>query len=195
MGRSEVALSAEIEGAGRFLYQAYRDAVFRVCLVQAGCWHTAEDLCQETFAQALTTAAPLRDPEKARGWIFRIALNTCHAHRRRVRLRYFLRSLVPAFLLEAVSPVSHHDPAARAESRERMDALLAAMGELTDRERTLFTLTALAGLSLKEAAESLGVTYDTARQAISRARRRLRTRMAALERAGVEPAGTERKSI
>lgn len=163
--------------SGRFLYQAYRDAVFRVCLVHAGHWHTAEDLCQETFARALTTTAPLKDPEKARGWIFRIAINLCRAHRRRQRLRTFLKSLVPSYLMEAPAPEQSQDPQRRAESRGRIARLLEAMGELGDRERTLFALTALGGLSLKEAAEALGLSPDVARQSICRARRRLRAEL------------------
>lgn len=164
------------------LYREHRDAVFRFCLMYMKDTHTAEDLCQETFAQALRKAGSLRDPERGKAWVMTIAVNTCRAHLRRKRLGAFLKSLVPWGFSEAgpepAATAEKADPQETFSRESEVRRVLDALGELGERERALFALVALGELNSKEAAERVGCSHAAARQTLSRARRKLQKAMA-----------------
>ena len=66
-------------------------------------------------------------------------------------------------------------PAATAETREVADLVAVAIGQLPDRERACFLLTVCEGLSYRDAAETLSLSYAEVNNAIHRARTMLRT--------------------
>jgi RNA polymerase sigma-70 factor (ECF subfamily) len=76
--------------------------------------------------------------------------------------------------LEDVSPLAPgHSPEEHAVGRELEMRLRRQVAALPEREGAVFTLRHFEGLSLAEIAESLGVTYQAAATALSRARAKL----------------------
>lgn len=71
-------------------------------------------------------------------------------------------------------------PAVAAETREVADLVAEAIGSLPDRERACFLLTVCEGLSYRDTAETLGLSYAEVNNAIHRARTRLRTSLGTL---------------
>ena len=69
------------------LIDAHYQALYRFAFRLAGSAADAEDLTQETFGKALTRLSQLRDPERARGWLFRI-LRNAYLHRVRDQKRH-----------------------------------------------------------------------------------------------------------
>jgi RNA polymerase sigma-70 factor, ECF subfamily len=57
------------------LVERYYPEVYNLAYRALGCREDAEDVAQQTFAQALPRLAELQQPSAARGWLLRIALN------------------------------------------------------------------------------------------------------------------------
>jgi RNA polymerase sigma-70 factor (ECF subfamily) len=144
----------------------------------------AWDILQESFASAWG-ALKRYDPQRPfEIWLRRIALNKCRDRGRREAVRRRVFSLVGA-APETVEKTP--DPSARPdESRiagETLRRLEAAVRELPAGLREPLVLTALQGLSQREAAEVLGVTPKVVEMRAYRARKRLAE---ALDREDIE---------
>ncbi|MEN0015399.1 MAG: sigma-70 family RNA polymerase sigma factor, partial [Solirubrobacteraceae bacterium] len=153
----------------RALYEAHADAILRRARRRAP--QLAEDVVSETFAVAVRRADEIPEGREL-PWLYVVAdftlQNMMRGQRRAGRLTDALAPLVPL----AADPV---EPPAVGE----------ALRELPDRERALLTMTAFEGLSAGEAADRLGISYGTARNALVTGRRRLAVSLAALAAAVV----------
>jgi len=146
--------------------------------------HLAADLTADVFVAAVDAAHTYR-PERGPviAWLYGVGRNAIAAEvRRRSRELRATRRISGQRLL---------DPVSLARIEERIDAeresrrLHRALAELGDDDRMLLELVALDGLSVADAARSLGVKPATARVRLHRSRARL---TAILCRSGPEPA-------
>ena len=134
----------------------------------------AYDILQESFASAW---AALRRYDPARPfdvWLRRIALNKCRDRGRKdaVRRRVFsFIGMTPEALEQA--PDLSARPDQTSISDETLRKLDEAVRRLPAGLREPLVLTALQGLSQKEAAETLGVTPKVVEMRVYRARKRL----------------------
>ena len=134
----------------------------------------AYDVVQESFTSAW---GALKRYDHARPfdiWLRRIALNKCRDRGRREAVRRRAFSLV-GLAPEAVEQVPDTAPDAEAASigGEAMARLSAAIAALPGKLREPLILTALQGLSQREAAEVLGVTPKVVEMRAYRARKQL----------------------
>jgi RNA polymerase sigma factor (sigma-70 family) len=153
-------------------YRDHVDGVQRFVARRVDDPHLAADLTAEVFLAAIEgahTYLPTRGPVIA--WLYGVGRNTIAAEvRRRSRELHAVRRISGQRLL---------DPASLARIEERIDAeresrrLYRALSELSDDDRTLLELVALDGLSVADAARSLGVKPATARVRLHRSRARL----------------------
>lgn len=119
----------------------------------------AEDLLSEVFAVAVRRAEAI--PAGAeRAWLFGVAKNVLRDHQRAQR-----RAAALIDELEAHAPTSAPGP--------EPVTIGAAMNELPQTERAVLALTGLEGLSSTEAAERLGMSPGSTRNAMVRARKNL----------------------
>src|SRR3954447_22700584 len=118
----------------------------------------AEDLRQEAFARAWTSAPRDADPDHLRAWVHRTARNLAVDHLR----RRSVRDWVP-FADETVGAPPEADPEAGIVARE-------ALGRLTAHERLLLLLRFEGGLSLAEIGTLLDISEDAARRRAPRPR-------------------------
>jgi RNA polymerase sigma-70 factor (ECF subfamily) len=129
----------------------------------------AYDLLQESLVAAWR-ALKRYDPERPFGaWLRRIALNKCHDHSRRARVR---RLMLAAFSLEPRSR-SPQGPPAPDPREERLARLDAAIARLPAVYRDPLLLTTAGGLSHVAAAGVLGLSAKAVEMRLYRARRRL----------------------
>src|SRR5215213_5465447 len=119
---------------------------------------TAEDLRQEAFARAWTSAPRDADRDHLRAWVHRTARNLAVDHLR----RRSVRDWVP-FSDETVGSTPDPDPDAAIAAREVLD-------RLTPHERLLLLLRFEGGLSLAEIGTLLDISEDAARKRVARAR-------------------------
>ena len=128
--------------------------------------HDAEDLLQEVFLRAHTAVHDVRDPERVRPWLYRVAANAVTDHHRKRRV--------------AARPVLPHDALAeddiQAENRngEVAGCLGPVIEELPEGYRRALVLADLEGRPQKEVAEELGLSLSGAKSRVQRARKKLR---------------------
>ena len=84
---SDVALArALIEGrleAFDLFVEHFRTRVFQYSYLMCGHREDAEEVAQDTLLKVFENFTALREPEKVRSWVFRIAKNACLMKRRR----------------------------------------------------------------------------------------------------------------
>ena len=152
------------------LYRRYARDVYGFALSVVRNPAEAEDVTQTTFLNAYRALKRGDRPERPQSWLIAIAHNAI-----RSRHRWTLRrpKEVP---LEAAA----YQLAAPVEERSGIRDVLAALGELPVNQRAALTMRELEGRSYPEIAETLGVSVPAVESLISRARRTLRSRRAAL---------------
>jgi RNA polymerase sigma-70 factor, ECF subfamily len=123
----------------------------------------ADDLLQETYYRFLRSRSTFESDDHRRHYLFRIATNLAHDHRRRARP-------------DAPAPDADRTPAAAGWTAERAAQhidLGRAMGRLKPRERSLLWLAYAQGWSHEEIAAALGLKTGSLKALLHRARRRL----------------------
>jgi RNA polymerase sigma-70 factor (ECF subfamily) len=143
---------------------AHRETVFRICLGFSRSYDEAEDLAQDVFVKAAGASATLREPDRVREWILRIARNTCidHGKQRRTRSRLLFR-----FASETSTQATHLEPSCE---DGRVAVLREAVSRLPRRLKDVFVLREYADLSYDEIARSLKLKEGTVMSRLNRAR-------------------------
>jgi RNA polymerase sigma-70 factor, ECF subfamily len=128
----------------------------------------AEDLAEEAFVRAWDQWERVRSMASPVGYVYRVAVNL---HRNRVRriARELRRRRRP-------EPVS--DPAEAAEARDEVRRALAA---LPSGQREALVLVGWFGMSVEEAARTLGIAPSSLRSRLHRARHALRRRFGGID--------------
>jgi RNA polymerase sigma-70 factor (ECF subfamily) len=130
-----------------------------------------EDVAQEVFVRVFRFLGGFKSGNPFAGWVYRIAVNAVHDYRGRVgRRRRDEAEWVPG--LEDVAS-DGSGPERRDLKMDLRRQLETALNVLSDRERAVFVLRELEGLSTREVARSLGITGVTVRRHLGRARRSL----------------------
>jgi len=121
----------------------------------------AQDLVQATFEIALRHIGSLRDPDALSSWLLKI--ETREAFRVVRRLRRLVR----------LDAAKHDVPASAADLAQRAD-VRNALRALPRRMRAAVALHHLAGLSVRETAEALGISENTVKSQLKTALTKLR---------------------
>lgn len=147
------------------LIDAHYAALYRYAFRLAGSAADAEDLTQETFGKALTRLPQLREPERVRGWLFRI-LRNAYLHRVRDRKRH---RVVP---LDAVGDL----PERPAEEMPDIDParLQGALNELDEAFRTPIILYYFEEFSYRDIADQMELPIGTVMSRLARGKAYLR---------------------
>jgi RNA polymerase sigma-70 factor (ECF subfamily) len=150
--------------------RAHEDRVFSVCLRILGNRDSALDATQDTFLTVFRKAAQFQGRSALGTWIYRIAVNTCYDQIRRAQRR-------------PVEPLPDHidpsDPTAeeRIESAALRPEIEKALAALPLEFRNAVILSDMAGLSLPDVAEVLGIPVGTVKSRVFRGRRILAQRL------------------
>jgi RNA polymerase sigma-70 factor, ECF subfamily len=164
------AKAGDAEAFGR-LFDHFHEPVHRYVAARVRRPSDAEDLAQLVFVKALE-ALPRYEQRGIPfgGWLFRLARNVVIDHIRTRREHVELDALLER-------PGQDAGPEAKALERQQIDAVAAALAELTDEQHDAIALRFFAGLSAREAAVVMGKQEGTVRgiqfRAIAALRRRL----------------------
>lgn len=141
---------------------------------------TAEDLTQETFMRLLREVQAGRRPDNVRAWLYAVAANLVTSRGRRMAVAERFKGIL------AIRGVAE-DPAQDLVRAERRALVQRGLSQLPVDDRTALLLSAH-GFSGREIAHILGRTEGATRSLLTRARIRLRERLADLDPdAGVQP--------
>jgi RNA polymerase sigma-70 factor (ECF subfamily) len=139
-------------------------------------WEDARDAVQEAFMKAYRQADRFRGDAGVTTWFYRILVNHCTDRLRKRKVRSWL-TLWRQKDAEDGGMEAHPDPgpgpAEVAEAQAFRADLRTALGRLPRRQREVFRLKAVVGLSLSEVAVTLGISEGTVKTHLFRATRAL----------------------
>jgi RNA polymerase sigma-70 factor (ECF subfamily) len=166
--------------------EAYHGKLFRYTFTMCGHREDAEEVAQETLLKVFESLGQIRDPERLKAWVFRIAKNACLMKRRKS-----VFAPVAELSLDELMPRKNGDgegtrleiadwsalPETLAIDAELQRALDAAVRALPETYRAVFLLRDVEDLSTGEAAEVLEVSEEVVKQRLHRARLVLRKQL------------------
>jgi len=161
------------------LVDAHYEPLYRYAFRLSGCAADADDLTQEAFCKAQLQLHQLRDPARAKPWLFSILRNAylhrvrSDAHRKKVSL-------------EAVGDLPGPPPDPQPEIDP--DQLQAALNDLPEAFRTPVILFYFGDFSYRDIAEQMDLPIGTVMSRLARAKAHLRGMLRP-----AEPVAAERK--
>jgi RNA polymerase sigma-70 factor (ECF subfamily) len=183
-GRSEHALEVQLvslasagdDSAFTTLVTRYHPAVFRWSLTFARDPDEAEDIAQEVFVRVHRQLSDYRSDGALEAWLYAITRRTAgqlrRTHKRRSRL-----ALSPN--ARPTRDVYTTDPGGRVDRERVAGMILELFSELPQRQREIFDLVDLQGLSPAEAAERTGMKPVSVRASLFKARAAIRAKVLA----------------
>ncbi|MFC5753335.1 RNA polymerase sigma factor [Actinomadura rugatobispora] len=154
------------------LFDRYSRTVYNYCFRRTADWSAAEDLTSVVFMETWRRRAHVRlSADSLLPWLYRVATNVLHNHRRSLRRHRAALERVHAM------PTAPNDAAAaeaRLEAERQMREILDSIRKLSRSDQEVLALCVWEGLGYAEAATALGIPVGTVRSRLARARKRLR---------------------
>ena len=156
------------------LVNKYQKSVHALVWRKIGDFHIAEELTQDVFLKAYKRLSTLKRPEQFPGWLYVIATRHCFSWLRKKQVP--IRSLDAMSMEELEEACYAQYDADRGETaaiEKRHELVKRLLKKLPESERTVVTLYYLAEMSGEEISQFLGVSPNTIRSRLHRARQRL----------------------
>lgn len=138
----------------------------------------AEDVAQEVFVKAFQHISRFDGRASVGTWLFKIASNLCIDRSRRKEKRPETVSFSGSAEREYDKPDGRWDPQASLVAGEMEKTIEAAIGELSDKLRSVLLLHDLEGLSYDEIAQAAGIPVGTVKSRLFLARTHLQNALA-----------------
>lgn len=169
-----LALAARAGDAAAFeeLIRRHGPALYRYARRMTRDADAVNDIVQETFVAAWRQMAKFRGDSQVRTWLFSIcARKVVDSHR--------VKRAVPIDdrLIEPLSATSDSDPFATASNNAFLEAMELALAELPPRQRAVWMLREVEGLTFPQIGDILTLSPDAARGHHHRARTTLQQRL------------------
>lgn len=178
-------MAGNLEAFDRFV-EAFHARLFQYTLLVCGQREDAEEVAQETLMKVFENFNQLREPERVRAWVFRIARNACLMKRRK---SVFAPSQELS-LDDLLPPAGDHSgerkleiadwsslPETEVLRAELRDVIQGAIESLPDIYKTVLLLRDVEELTTEEAAEILDVSQDVVKTRLHRARLAVRQKL------------------
>jgi len=171
-------------------FQALRERLLGTAWFVVGDREDALEAVQDAFLRCWRTRDAAREVRDLDAWIFAVCLNAARDIRRRRLVRQGGRRSESLPSEDAMQRGSlSTDPARRAEAREDLVRVRAAIRELPEDQREVFLLRQNGELPYERIAETLGIPVNTAKTRMRRALLRLRAAIEPASPSSNPPAG------
>jgi RNA polymerase sigma-70 factor (ECF subfamily) len=178
-------IAGEPEAFDRFV-EHFRAKIFHYSWLMCGQREDAEEVAQETLLKVFESFDHLREPERVRPWVFRIAKNACLMKRRKSVFAPSQELSLDEFL-----PAMDHEgghvriqiadwsrlPDRQMLQSEMKNVLARAIGELPENYRAVILLRDVEELSTLDTAQILDLTEDVVKTRLHRARLAVRQKL------------------
>ncbi len=161
------------------LMRKYQKGVHALIWRKIGDFHIAEEITQDSFIQAYKKLGTLEDPNKFEGWLYVIANRRCINWIKQNKAKMDKLNMQP---LEDTRPeeveeasYAHHISYQREieNTQWHQNLVKKLLQQLPESERTVVTLHFLGEMTAKEISKFLGVSVNTIKSRLRRARKRL----------------------
>ena len=157
------------------LVRKYQKSVHALAWRKIGDFHFAEEIAQDTFLQAYRNLTTLRNPNQFSGWLYVIANRLCLKWLQRNKSTMQSLGDTPMDEIDKSSYSRYMSEQRETEANEHRYALVKKLLErLPESERTVVTLYYLGEMTAKEIGKFLGVSVNTIKSRLRRARERLK---------------------
>ena len=156
------------------LVQKHKKGVHALVWRKLGDFHYAEEITQDTFLRAYENLSTLKDPNQFAGWLYVIANRLCMNWMRKKKPA--IQSLEDTSVeeIEKSTYGRYLSEQRETEASERRYKIVQDLLEkLPESERTVVTLHYLGEMKVKEIGKFLGVSMNTIKSRLHRARKRL----------------------
>ncbi|MEE4213516.1 MAG: sigma-70 family RNA polymerase sigma factor [Bacteroidales bacterium] len=147
------------------------DYIYKTALMIMANEEDARDIVQDTFVTAWDKRRSIKDSESLRPYLRKISINKCYDQlRRRKRWK-------EEFSVEDESAVkslvSDENPVKKIENDEAVSLIKTAVSGLSPRQRIIFTMIELEGMSHSEVSELTGMKKTSIKSNLTHARKKL----------------------
>jgi RNA polymerase sigma-70 factor (ECF subfamily) len=165
------------------IVERYEKRIFTFGLKMCGHLQDAEDIVQETFLNAFKSLGRFREETKLKNWLFKIAARACIRKRRKKKCEPDYEISLESFVHEDGSDIKYEIPdlsddpsdnVLRAELKKVIDE---AIQSLPHKYRLVFNLRDTEGFSTEETSEILGISVQSVKTRLHRARLFLREKI------------------
>jgi RNA polymerase sigma-70 factor (ECF subfamily) len=167
--------------AFQVLVRRYEGRVFNLCLRMVNDEVESTDLTQEVFLKVYRSIGNYQHDYAFYTWVYRIAVNACIDYMRKRKRHGNTVSLCVAGRegereagREMDIPDASGIPDALLEQAQLRSMMMDAIGQLSDKLRTIILLKEVEGFTYEEIADVLGCSRGTVKSRLFRARERLR---------------------
>ena len=158
------------------LVRKYQKGVHALVWRKIGDFHIAQEITQDTFLTAYKKLGTLKNHTQFSGWLYVIAANLCRDWFRKNRMP--VTESLEATEANEVEKVSYSQYVAEEQATEadetRREVVKELLKKLPESERTVMTLHYLGEMTIKAVSEFLGVSQNTVKSRLRRARNRLK---------------------
>ena len=156
------------------LVQKYQKSVHALAWRKISDFHYAEEITQDTFLQAYKKLSTLKNPHQFAGWLYVIANRLCINWLQRNKSAMQSLEGTPVREINRLTYEHYASEERESEATERRYEIVQKLLErLPESERTVMTLYYLGEMTAKEIGNFLGVSVNTIKSRLRRARERL----------------------
>ena len=156
------------------LVNKYQKSVHALVWRKIGDFHTAEEITQDVFLKVYKNLSTLKRRDYFPGWLYVIATRRCIAWLRKKHLPTKSLDAMSTTELEEICYAQYEaDRCEEAAVKHRRELVKRLLQKLPESERTVVTLYYMAEMTGEEISLFLGVSHNTVRSRLHRARERL----------------------
>ena len=179
MKASDFALIQQTLGGDQNAFTAlvnrYQKSVHTLVWRKIGDFHIAEEITQDVFLKVYKKLSTLKPSDNFTGWLYVIATRRCLSWSRKKQLPTTSLDTLPTSEFEALCAVQYETERGEQSDLENQRELVKRLlQKLPESERTVVTLHYLAEMSCEKISEFLGVSPNTIKSRLRRARERLK---------------------
>ena len=157
------------------LVKKYQKAVHALAWRKIGDFHIAQEITQDAFLKAYKNLGDLKNHNLFAGWLYVIAARLCYDWRQKNATPVASLDNIDASEVDKVSYSRYTAEKQAAEADEtRREVVKKLLQKLPESERTVITLFYLGEMTINAIGEFLGVSPNTVKSRLSRARNRLK---------------------
>ena len=162
------------QSAFTMLVNKYQKWVHALVWRKVGDFHIAEEITQDVFLKVYKRLSTLKPSDHFPGWLYVIAARHCIAWFRKKKLSTTSLDAMPISELEELCYAQYETERDQKTALEHQRAVIKRLlRKLPESERTVITLHYLAEMSCEKISEYLGVSPNTIKSRLHRARKRL----------------------